>query len=338
MQSIPYVEPQRSTQVSDVSADSGDSDLLVNNLIYEQPKALSLAVNRTYQKQYFQRNNYNGDKSTTMICDWNTGTSYVDACNSYLSFKIKLTTDGAAGSTGANFGSGSAMNCINEVRIRSRSGTELDRTQMANLWSKYDSTFSKPDTNLTTVGSVQGFGPTRRALTDPAILGDATSLRVNLPLYVLSPFFRPIKKQLIPPQLASGLHMEIVLEDFRTAITQKAGVITGYEIEELYFNLDCVELTDDTQRTLNMESADNGLEYAYERIFTAISQQPSQQLSISQQVRKAVSQANYVTTITLDPTVKVGVAEDSLVSIPFNYTSFQYRLGSLYFPHQRVND
>ena len=70
--SMPYVETQWSTQMSDVSQQSGSSDLMVNNLVYKQPASLSLAVNRTYKKMFFQRSAYTGDKSTTMICDWNT--------------------------------------------------------------------------------------------------------------------------------------------------------------------------------------------------------------------------------------------------------------------------
>ena len=335
--SMPYVESQRSTQMSDVSQQSGSSDLMVNNLIYKQPAALSLAVNRTYKKMFFQRSAYTGDKSTTMICDWNTGTSYVNCDNSYVSFKVKLTGTANPIEPTASFGSGSAMNIINEVRIQSRSGSELERLQNANLWSKYDSLYSKPYGNLTTVGSIQGFGPNLSA-GDPASLNNVVYKRFVLPLYVVSPFFRPMKKQLLPPQLASGLHFEFVLEDFRTALLGLSGAVTGYDIEGLYFNLDCVDMTDDVQRTINMESAQDGLEYTYERIFTSISQLPSNQLSISQQVRKAVSQACFATTLTISQADRINIAKDPLCCVPFNYTSFQYRLGALYFPNQEVQD
>jgi hypothetical protein len=332
--SMPYTETQRSTQMSDVSDQSGSSDLMVNNLVYKQPVALSLAVNRTYKKMFFQRNAYVGDKSTTMICDWNTGTSYINCDNSYLSFKVKLT--GTSTPT-ASFGSGSAMNVINEVRLTSRSGTELDRLQNANLWSKFDSLYQKPDGNLKTVGSIQGWGPTLSA-SDPANLNGATFTRFVLPLYVLSPFFRPMKKQMIPPQLASGMQFQLVLEDFRTALLGITGTTTGYEIEGLYFNLDCTDLTDDCQKTLNYESASTGLEYSFERIFTSISQLPSAQLSVSSQVRKAVSQACFATTLTVSQADRLNIAVDPLCAVPFNYTSFQYRIGALYFPNQEVID
>jgi hypothetical protein len=333
--SMPYVESQRSTQMSDNMSDqSGSSDLMVNNLVYKQPVALSLAVNRTYKKMFFQRSAYVGDKSSTAIATWNTGTSYVNCDNSYLSFKVRLT---GTGTPTASFGSGSAMNVINEVRLQSRSGTELDRLQNANLWSKFDSLYRLPEGYLTTVGSVQGFGPTLSA-SDPANLNGVTYKRFILPLSVISPFFRPMKKQLIPPQLASGLEVQIVLEDFRTALLGITGTTTGYDIEGLYFNLDCTDLTDDVQRSLNYESSQSGLEVSFERIFTSVSQLPSNQLSISQQVRKAVSQACFATTLTISQADRINIAVDPLCCVPFNTTSFQYRLGALYFPQQEVID
>ncbi|MEI8137850.1 MAG: hypothetical protein WCH21_11045 [Bacteroidota bacterium] len=320
--------------MSDVNDESGSSDLMVNNLVYKQPVALSLAVNRTYKKMFFQRSAYVGDKSSTAIATWNTGTSYINCDNSYLSFKVRLT--GTSTPT-ASFGSGSAMNIFNECRLTSRSGTELDRLQNANLWSKFDSIYSKPEGNLQTLGSVQGFGPTLSS-SDPANLNGVTYKRFVLPLYAISPFFRPMKKQLIPPQLASGLEIQLVLEDFRTALLGISGTTTGYDIEGLYFNLDCVDMTDSVQKTLNYSSSSEGLDYTFERIFTSTSQLPSNQLSISQQVRKAVSQACFATTLTISQADRINIAVDPLCAVPFNYTSFQYRLGALYFPNQEVID
>jgi hypothetical protein len=330
------METQRSTDVSDVSMEQASSDLRINNLVYSQPAALSLAVDRSLKRQFFQRSTYEGSRSTTMICDWNTGTSYVNMSNSYLSIKVKLT---GGATSAANFGSGSAMNFLNEVRIQSRSGTELDRLQNANLWSKFDSLYQMPAEWLNTVGSVQGFGPTRLGSTDSANTNTVTAVRFNIPLAQISTFFRPLKAgQLLPPQLASGLHFEITLEDFRTALFQKVAGITGYNLESLYFQLDTVQMTDDCQRTINDISANTGLEYTYNRIYTSQTQLPTSQLSLSQQIRKAVSQACYVNSITLSQADKVDITKDSLNAVPFNYDSFQYRLGSLYFPNQSITD
>lgn len=321
---VPRTETQRSTQVSDVSMDKGgDPDMLVNNLVYEQPKALSLAVARTYKKSFFQTRSFTAaSRSTTAIANWNTGTAYVDPANSYLSFNV--TVVGANGT----FGQGSAMNLINEVRIKSRSGAELDRLQMANLWSKYDSRWTRSDDHITTLGSVEGFGVTVTA---------ATATKFCIPLACLSPFFRPMKKQLIPPQLAAGLIVELVFENFATAWVDGTTSITSYNIDDLEFQLDCVDLTDDTQRTLNMQSADNGLEYSYERIHTAVTQQTASTTQLVQQITKAVSQACFATTI-VKPAAQA-LATDNMNSLTaFPISQYQYRLGALYFPHQAVTN
>ena len=227
------------------------------------------------------------------------------------------------------------MNINNEIRIRSRSGTELDRVELANLWSQKDSIYQKPDNYLTTMGSAQGFSPLRSGA-DPAALFNGIPKRFTLPLSVLAPFFRPMKKQLLPPQLASGLRIELVFEDYRTALFQKTGTVTGYNITDIRMVLDTVDMTDDTQRTINMESASEGLEYAYERVYTAIAQVPSLQLQLSSQVRKAVSQACFATAMSIPNADRTDVTADSFLSAAFNYKSYQFRLGSLYFPHQRI--
>lgn len=340
---MPYSEPQQTTMVSAVSVeDERDADLMVNNLMYSQPKALSLATNRTYTKAYLQRAEYKGDRSSTMIADWNSGTSFVNCANSFLSISVKVKADGV---TASGFGSGSAMNLINEIRIKSRSGVELSRIQNVNTWSLFDSVYNRSSQNLDTVGILEGFSIGR----DPAVgsfitdaTGESQIQKFLIPLSCLSTYWRPIDGQLMPPQLASGLRVELSLEDYRTALTQTVDVagtvVQGYEITDCYFQLDQVELTDETQRAINMESAKDGLEWSYERVFASTSQLPANQTTTSVQLRKAVSQACYVYSIPISTADKIDITKDSLVAVSYNADTFQYRLGSLYFPFQRIED
>jgi len=168
--------------------------------------------------------------------------------------------------------------------------------------------------------------------------GVSTVKKFLIPLSCLSTYWRPIDGQLMPPQLASGLRVELSLEDFRTALTRTSGAITGYEITDCYFQLDQVELTDETQRAINMESAKDGLEWSYERVFASTSQLPANQTTTSVQLRKAVSQACYVYSIPISTADKIDIDADSLVAVTYNADTFQYRLGSLYFPFQRIED
>ena len=330
-------EKQVSNQLSEVSADATvSSDMLVNNLVYRQPSALSLATQRTYTRHFPQVQTYSAGQ--TMVFDLTSGSSYVDPENSYLTFKVQLKTSGAAIS--ANFASGSAMNLIRQVTIRSRSGTELDRVELANVWSRLEYANSLSDAYLTRQGAMEGWGAARDGATDPAIVSNTAAARFCIPLCRLSHFFKPSQAgQKLPPQLISGLHMEIIFEDVKTAFFRKAGLaadFAGYDISNIAIVADSVMMTDDVQRTINRESADNGLEICYQRVFTAQTALVIGSESANVSVRKAVSQCRSVFTVCMDKTKLLDVDADSFLSVPFDATLWQYRLGSIYFPKERI--
>jgi hypothetical protein len=298
-------------------------DLLINNLVYRQPKSLSLAVNRTMKRQYFQRSSYGALE--TAVLDWNTGSDYVHPDNSYLTFTILLTGTAPVG----GWGVGSAVNVIDSITIRSRSGTELDRVQRVNLWSKNDIRHSKSADWVSRYGTMMGYPGVGTALSGAAV-------KFVIPLSALSGFFRPVGGHLIPPQLASGLHIELALADHRTAVLLATGALTGYTLGSISMMCDCVTLSDDTQKTLNMESASSGLEYTYPRIFTSTNS--VQSTAVNVQVRSAVSQANIVTGVLLTQANVLDEDSDSLISETWDVESWQVRLGSLYFPHQAIQN
>ena len=325
---MPAREVQRSDQVSDVSQQAASSDLLVNNLSYHQPEALSLAVQRAYSRQYFQRQTYaNGE---TAIIDFNSGTDYVDPGNSYLTFTVLLAA--SAGTATAGWGTSSAMNAIKQVTIKSRSGTELDRVERCNLWSSFNTVYTNTSAYLTRQGPMEGWNQAS------TVLGTTVPIRYCIPLKRLAPFFNPVKRgQKIPCQLMSGLHMEIIFEDFAIALVQGAGAgtISGYTIGNLAIMTDNICMTDDVQKTLNDQSATDGLEYAFPRIFTG--QDSVTSTSINSQVRRAVSQANVAYAILLDTANNI-ISADSFLARTWDATSFQFRLGALYYPIQAISD
>ena len=342
---VPRVESQRASEVTDQpTVDEAKGDLLVNNLIYKQPKALSLAKTRTHVKQFFQRSDYLSAPNKTAIIDWNTGASYVDVGNSYLGLTVIVQSDVQSN---YGFGDGSAMNLISRITIRSRSGTELERLEGANLWSKVDMQYSLPKNFRETMGSAMGMDDiTNRysyltSKTD-GLPVETYAVQLLIPLKQLCPFFRPLKGQLLPPQLASGLHIEIVFENTNTAIcvpTDFPGTITDYDVKDIHFMLDTVELSDETQKALNMESADNGLEWVTPRVYTAITSLPSGQTQTSVQVRKSCSQATMAYSVLQDTSDLNVVTQDSMNSKDIGglrNINWQYRIGSLFFPQQPV--
>lgn len=333
---MPNKEVQRSDQVSDVSAQAADSDLAVNNLVYENPDALSLAVSRSSSRLFFQRSTYNPGE--TAIIDFNSGTDFIDPENSYLAFTLSPIASAATAT--CSFASGSAMNAIRQVTIRSRSGVEIDRVERANVWSLYETQYRNPSSWFTSVGAaMEGFGQGTTAMACVTAATSSTGYRFLLPLKRLAPFFKPIKRsQKIPPQLMSGLHMEIIWESFGTVLLQGAGAgtITSYQINNLSLVCDVISMTDDVQKTINQQSADAGLEYAYPRAYTN-PVMPGASASISAQVRKAVSQANYAWAVSLNSSYYDDLTHDSFAAVAWDTTRYQWRLGALYFPLQPLD-
>jgi hypothetical protein len=329
-------QKQMSNQVTDVSADATvGSDLMVNNLVYRQPSALSLATQRAYTRHFPQVQTYSAGQ--TMVFDLTSGSSYMDPENSYLTFKVQLKSTGSA--VTGNFGSGSAMNLIRQVTARSRSGTELDRVELANIWSRLQYSNELSDAYLTRQGAMEGWSA-NRSLTDPATISSANPTRFCIPMCRLSHLFKPDQVGLkLPPQLISGLHLEIIFEDVRTAICLKSGLagdVAGYDITDIAIVSDSIMMTDDVQRTINMEASKNGLEVCYDRVFTATTALNTGSDSANISVRKAVSQCKYAYTVVLDKTKTLDITADSFLSVPYDATSWQYRLGSIYFPKEAI--
>lgn len=338
---LPIREVAKMSMVNDYpgggvqQADEGSaSDLAVNNLVYKQPDALSLVKTRTSVKSFFQRDVYgasaSGASGETAICDINSGVSFVDCANSYLGFNLTLTTTAPSWT----FGEGSCMNIIQSVVIRTRSGTEVSRLDSANLWSVYDIRYHKSQLWRDTVGSVMGIGDT----THHFQYGVQTTPFL-IPLSELSPFFRPLKQQLLPPQLASGLHVEIVFAPQNTAFVATAAV-TKYEVSDIHFMMDSVQMSDETLKTINMESAQNGLEWVCPAVYTSINSLSATTKDVSVQINKSVSQCLGAVAIFQNTAILNDGTVDSFVTNlgAFTVTSFQYqwRIGSLYFPHQTV--
>jgi hypothetical protein len=346
MSSIPYVEPMRNTTYSDSPDGESKGDLIVNNLMYRQPKALSLAKSRTHVRQFFQRSDYESAPGKTAICDWNTGSSYINVDNSYLAVTLRVKT--ATNQEALTFGLGSAMNIINRITIRSRSGTELERLENANLWSKIDTQYTYPQSYRDTLGGAIGMSdpatpfapPTRKTYLSTTPTSNDNLFPVLIPLSMLCPFFRPLKKQLLPPQLASGLQIQIVFESVNTSFVNAANAtdpLLDYDVVDASFLLDTVDLSDETQKALNMESADNGLEWVSPRIFTTQTSLPSGQGQVSVQMRKAVSQGTMVYSILQTSADITNGLVDSFRSRPFYLgNTWQYRVGSLFYPQQPV--
>lgn len=332
-----YKEQLNNVDVSDTKYEESDGDLLINNLIYEMPRSLSLATGRSFVSQFPQRQSYEVNRNNTVIFDFNTGNSFIDSSNSYLRFKLRVINakTGVLDSGCAVFGVGSALNLIHSYRIRSRSGVELDRLENANLYNSTRIAYTKSTNWTQTVGS----SFYSNSATNPLFNGLNTyTPEITIPLKELSTFFCPLKGQLIPPQIASGLRIELELESINKAFQDPNGYLQEangkVELFDIAIVLDTVALSDETSKILNLEASQSGLEYSFSRVYNYSSTFPTGSTTANIQCSKAVSQATQSFVISQGSTNTQAFAQDSFLSELFAYKSYQFRLGSAYYPNQ----
>lgn len=114
--------------------------------------------------------------------------------------------------------------------------------------------------------------------------------------------------------------------------------LTGYSFINPVFNLCSIQLTDAVQRHLNEYSSVNGLEIVYADWDRTSSPVEGASVSVYQEVRKSASRALQVFAIVTDNSANPQYRAP-FASIPGGiWNHYQFQLGSLYFPQQRVQD
>lgn len=303
-----------------------DSALMATNgLLYRMPQSLSVCVNRTFKKEYAQRSSCS--ENDTIVFDINTGSSYVDPSSCMLSFDFEVESKSGTGDY--TFGSGMATNLIKEIRILSKNGCEVDRTQNANILAKIhrDYLYSKDsDGMLTNAGSDRIFNVGQR-------------YTFVIPLSLLSGFFRPtVKGMKIPAGLSSGLRVEFITEKTKRALMSASGTVdTKYTIYNPEMLFMCMDLNDPTQAVLMKNSAETGLEYTFPSYFSSPVTTSSN--SINEQVKKAVAQCTRAFTTVFKKDEVEDIKEDGFKSLDASsFETFQYRVGSNYYPKKLVSN
>ena len=327
--------------VSEPKEDNSYSLLSTNDLVYILPPDLSVSVNQTHKNQFFQSSSYTDNQRG--ICIFNTGADYGDLRNSSLEFGVNWT--GANNACLAYLGrNGSILNLIKSITISSRSGDELARIQDFNLLSYHRNQLKWGKEFFNTVG--QGMGQGTTLIPDNHLLANTNAeylgvQRFSIPMYMLTDFFS--YSRLMPAQVLSGLRVEIEwarpAEAFisyatTTAFADTHPAITTYTIDNPYFAIRSVQLTDATQRALNELSATNGLELVYCDYERTDSVQTTNQFHM--EIRKACSRALQAMMITRVSANTSDLAHDSLKSEAWDTTQWQFQLGSLYYPQQPV--
>lgn len=338
----------------------------VNKLEYTIPPDLSVCIKRCHQVHYFQQRSYNpGSRMVSII---NTGADYVDAQNSFFSFVVQIPTvhpTGVVGPIGSvlpedqySYNIGSAINWLKRVIITTRSGDEIDRIENINMLAPIIDRYRHSAEWVSTTGALAGYssrspiettGDATPALPPAegashqagfALTGDAVTtynVQYCIPLACLSGLFSSFDR-LLPSMLCSGLRFEIELateteamKKLKPAGAQDVGA--AFKILNPRFSLHQHTLTDAIQRVLNEEAAMRGLEVTYTSWYNYPSANSSDTSSVNIEVRKAVSRALGILTCVGKQTLNNGVEYENLVD---KITSYQVRIGSLYFPQQPI--
>lgn len=362
----------------------------VNDLNYVLEPDLSVAVNKTHKKHFFQNASYTSQQRA--ICILNSGADYIDTTRSYLSFRVKPTF--TATCNVAMFGShGSVCNVIDNITISTRSGDELCRITEFGLYQNMLLPIHYNEDWFKTHGELMGFGGAifkenvndiyddtvlTRAASDADVhrvkvvdLADMSTDNSNtdnprfvIPMYILAPLFG--YGRLMPAMLMSGLRIEIgwatpsksfmagrlayteadysTIDNLTSIVSElrsEENGITAYEIDEPYFSLASVQLSDSIQRALNEQSATNGLEIVYCDYEKTDAVMGGTQKQWHVEVRKSCSRAlKAFARIRQHSTT--GVSESIVDSFKSEtlcpLTQYQWQLGSLYFPQQPVKN
>jgi hypothetical protein len=343
--------------------------IAVNDLTYVLEPDLSVAVNRTHKRHFFQSNKYTQNQRG--ICILNSGADYIDTRRSFLSFTCAITSpEDVSGSFGTH---GSACNLINNITISTRSGDELcrlvDFPALSNIMQPLTYTKSWYENQ----GRMMGYQDIVGAKRSQGVInnGDVPEYgnRFCIPMYLLAPLFG--YGRLMPAMLMSGLRIEIEWNTSQKAFVgievggiavkpfvpgtisaspiERPGLerdprreVTGYEITDAYFSLCSVQLSDSIQRALNEQSATNGLEIVYcdyEKTETQGASGTNLTDLFHVEVRKSCSRAlkafarvKFLSAIQNEE----GKRDVYRAESGFPVLEYQWQLGSLYFPQQPV--
>lgn len=344
---------------------SNSSMITVNNLTYMMEPDLTVAVNATYKKHFFA--NATGQPGRSNICILNSGADYIDFRRSYLSFDFALTApegkqelvyyglnlnnvptpldsllaeeiSKGSNTVSVGFGDGSAINLISRISVNSRSGDEICRVDNVAYVDHMLTNYCYGKEWKETVGS--SIGMTKDLfLWEDVTVASQVKRRFHIPMYLLAGFFN--YEKLMPSMLCSGLRIQIDFSSVKEALTMSRDANTlnsniSYEITNLHIDAKSIQLTDSTQRLLNEMSASMGLDLVYTDINTTSSPITSTGGDQHIEVRQACSRALRAWARVRDEQAQFSFLRDSYAADHWLCTSYQWRLGSLYFPQQPV--
>lgn len=282
-----------------------------------------------------------------MVIESQTGSSFIDGMTSYLRFKVIFTGATVPGSQPlADFGIGSALNLFDTITIRSKTGEEISRLEGASLAQTYIQYYENPNDSFNTILQAQGY-PSGVTTIGNGGLGTSTSMTQSaggvassgwifvIPAYILSPFFKQHK--LLPPQVMSGLRMEFRFASVASALTSVPGIVgspDGFLVSQIELRMDAYTIADQFARRINEMAASQGLSLIHEELYRTINSSTASTFDFD--VKRAVSRALQVYTISRIAANVDLITADSVLAEPFLVSQYQHHVGSTYWPNSKM--
>jgi hypothetical protein len=265
-----------------------------------------------------------------MIFDIQTGSAFVDPQASYFRFVVKPAD------SLHSFGSGSVGNIFTRVVVRTATGKELSRVEDANLLIKMMDVWQNSYDWKTTAGSAQGYSSEPITATRYSSIVPSTGKLFIIPFQTVMPCMSPHGAKLVPPNLMSGLRIELTLAGANDAFcSSNQGSLTSlasYEVLNVEAHLKTHELADAFQRKIQ-EMSVQGLNYLYKEHFHTIVSPGTGSSNINFDVKKACSKALTARIVSRLSTDLTTAGKDRMSSYEYSYTSHQAKIGSDYFPN-----
>jgi hypothetical protein len=290
----------------------------------------------------FDNNKYASE--TTMTFTMSSGKYFVDPDKSYLDIDVGVAGGGVS-ALQVNFGTGSALNLFNGIRIYHRSGVQITHSLNTDLWSKAKQNITKDAFWFSSQGKVQGYvtSPT----TDFLWTKTQTEFEVHkfkIKLVDLHPFFKGTDDKILPPQIADGLRIELDLNPKYRAFFGVAGssAISDYEIQNPNIQTALVDVQPSASDLTNDIANKRGVEWTFNDVHMTTITIGTNENNFNVPVEKAVSSAQNILTFSRIRDSDNSLLEDShKYTEPINTatagaeTSWNYRVGNVLYPFRR---
>jgi len=345
----------------------------VNDLKYVLEPDLSVAVNKTHKKHFCQSQSYTPNQQC--VCILNSGADYIDTRRSFLTITCRFNTTEFRAGKGYNeelkvhFGkNGSILNIIDCLSICTRSGDTICNIKDVALLNNMLIPLEHDKDWRNTVGNMMGMDQMMDENTPyrfciplhilapffqygrllPSMIMSGLRIQITfkqpesafyltrMPQHGGYETFNPNKNT---SDLANELFtyggLDPTVSSTQVVYEDSLMSVRNYEIDEIYMNLSSIQLSDSIQRSLNVMSSHNGLELVYtdwEYNSHCVNECESVHVEIRKscsRALKAIARIRNNSETAYDPHKLDGETQ-------FPVLSYQWQLGSLYFPQQPV--